>query len=235
MPLLGRHNWRYSKHIILGQFSDVLEYVSVNKNNIDTFPAQVSTFQAWLHSIHDLHSHTRQDTILHPRWIGGHTIQRLYCNSQVQFYHITLQNLLANFVVIHLFSDGLEWPHKKYQTSVSENSFSQKVLHTVSSKPKFHIISASSTLEVSLVLVLTFGRYTSSTAIFFAAQRTRAKCIVLYGIPMTSRNLAVYRYRYDWICLPSLLVDQLPLNKRDSDGFFSSRLAIVLTTRLTHH
>ena len=142
----------------------------------------MSPFQAWLHSIH---SHTRQDTILHPRWIGGHTTQRLYCNSQVQFYHITLHNLLANFVVIHLFSDGLEWPHKKYQTSVSENSFSQKVLHTVSSKPKFHIISVSSTLEVSLVLVLTFGRYTSSTAIFFPAQRTlwRAKCIVSWPAP----------------------------------------------------
>ena len=130
----------------------------------------MSTFEAWLHSIHDLHSHTRQDTILHPRWIGGHTTQRLYCNSQVQFYHITLQNLLANFVVIHLFSDGLEWPHKKYQ-----------IFHTVSSKPKFHIISVSSTLEVSLVPVLTFGRYTSSTAIFFPAQRTRAMQTTLFG------------------------------------------------------
>ena len=111
----------------------------------------MSTFQAWLHSIHDLHSHTRQDAILHPRWIGGHTTQRLYCNSHVQLYHTPLQNLLANVAVLHLFSDGLEWPHKKYQTSISEHSYSQKILHTVFSKPKFHIISVSSTLEVSLV------------------------------------------------------------------------------------
>ena len=194
-----------------------------------------------MYSIHDLHSHTRQDTILHPRWIGGHTTQRPYCNSQVQLYHTTLQNLLANFVVIHLFSDGLEWPHKKYQTSVSENSFSQKVLHTVSSKPKFYIISVSSTLEVSLVLVLTFGRYTSSTAISSGSLLSEHVQNVLFYMAFRWRheiNLAVYLYRYNWICLPSLLVHAswpAPLNKRDNDGFFSSRLVIVLTTRLTHH
>ena len=123
--------------------------------------------------------------------------------------YLSISSFVLSYDLAKLFSPSyshspLYWrlgvpSQKSSQIPLQNIPYSQNKLQTVSFKPKFHIDNLNITLRVSLHLVLTFERFAISAAIF--SSRSANTCTRMttfgqnvYGIPMTSLNVATRLY-----------------------------------------